>query len=518
MVKITIDDRQIEVAEGTTILKAAEQEGIHIPHLCYHPAFPSEGNCRMCLVEIEGLPKLELACSTQVRDGMKVSTRSEQVVEARRGVLEFLLAEHPLDCPICDKAGECKLQDYYEEYGLFESQFNETKAKRAKKKEIGKSLIHDQERCILCTRCVRFLREVTKTQELGVFNRGLHSGINIYDGVPVNNNYSGNLAEICPVGAITDSDFRFRTRSWFLKSGESICPLCSRGCNIVIEHHPGFARFPVPKRVYRIKARENQDVNGFWICDLGRYGYSYLNEDRAEEILTNNQEKTGSPSWEEVRSLIAQKIKSPPYKKIGSRMALILHSWLSNEELFLVHKIFQNDLNVEKIFFVDPPEEEKDDQLLTPERSPNRRGTQEVGFDLKPLDLDALAKETELLLVFGHFLLDFFNRAEVRACFEKIGTKILITPHINESGYLFDMVIPTASIAEKEGSLTNVDGKIQSFRPVLEPLGASLPEWKALIDLAKELKINFDYYRRLYSVEVILNELRKEIPFFGNKK
>ncbi|MEE9389829.1 MAG: 2Fe-2S iron-sulfur cluster-binding protein, partial [Candidatus Aminicenantaceae bacterium] len=179
MVKITIDDRQIEVAEGTTILKAAEQEGIHIPHLCYHPAFPSEGNCRMCLVEIEGLPKLELACSTQVRDGMKVSTRSEQVVEARRGVLEFLLAEHPLDCPICDKAGECKLQDYYEEYGLFESQFNETKAKRAKKKEIGKSLIHDQERCILCTRCVRFLREVTKTQELGVFNRGLHSGINI---------------------------------------------------------------------------------------------------------------------------------------------------------------------------------------------------------------------------------------------------------------------------------------------------------------------------------------------------
>ena len=515
MVKIKIDDQQIEVAEGTTILKAAEQEGIHIPHLCYHPAFPSEGNCRMCLVEIEGLPKLELACSTLVRDGMKVFTKSEQVVEARKGVLEFLLAEHPLDCPICDKAGECKLQDYYEEYGLFESQYKESKEKREKKVEIGKNLILDQERCILCTRCVRFLREVTKTQELGVFDRGLRSEINIYDGFPIDNNYSGNLAEICPVGAITDTDFRFKTRKWFLEGGESICPLCGRGCNIVIEHHPGFARFPVPKRVYRIKARENHDINGYWICDLGRYGYSYMNEDRVDEILSNSQNKT--PNWEEALSLIVQEIKRLDDMKKSSRISLILHSWLSNEELFLIRKIFQDDLDVEKIFFVDPPEGEKDDLLLTAERSPNRRGAQEIGYDLKPLDLDALAEGTDFLLVFGPFLFDKFSHSDIVARFEKIGTKVHFTSHKNELSSLFDMVIPTALIAEKEGSLTNVDGKIQGFRRVLEPFGASLPEWKILVELAKELKINSAYYKAFDSSEAILRELRKEIPFFGKK-
>ena len=170
MAKIFIDEKELDVAEGTTILKAAEGAGVQIPHLCYHKAFIPEGSCRMCLVEIEGLPKLELACSTQVREGMKVSTKSESVIEARKGVLECLLAEHPIDCPICDKAGECKLQDYYEEYGLFESEFDEVKEKRQKRIEIGKNLLHDQERCVLCRRCVRFLGEVTKTHELGIFS------------------------------------------------------------------------------------------------------------------------------------------------------------------------------------------------------------------------------------------------------------------------------------------------------------------------------------------------------------
>ncbi len=248
MAKISIDGKPLEVTDGLTIMKAADSAGIIIPRFCYHPAFVPEGSCRMCLVEIEGLPKLELACSTVVRDGMKVSTGSEKVVEARRGVLEFLLAEHPLDCPICDKAGECTLQDYYEGYGRFKGAFQESKEKREKKLVLGKSLILDRERCILCTRCVRFLTEVTKTQELGVFKRGVHSEISPYEKEPVDNNYSGNLVEICPVGAITDLDFRFKTRPWFLNTGESICPLCSRGCNIYIDYLPGFARLEETKK------------------------------------------------------------------------------------------------------------------------------------------------------------------------------------------------------------------------------------------------------------------------------
>jgi NADH-quinone oxidoreductase subunit G len=182
MIKIFIDEKPFDVEESLTIFNAAEQNGISIPHLCYHPAFPPEGTCRMCLVEIEGIPKLELSCSTQVRDGMKIFTHSDRVEEARRGVLEFLLAEHPIDCPICDQAGDCKLQDYYDEYGLYDSQFSEIKEKREKKVEIGKNLLLDQERCILCRRCVRFLGEVTKTRELGVFQRGNHTEINVYNG------------------------------------------------------------------------------------------------------------------------------------------------------------------------------------------------------------------------------------------------------------------------------------------------------------------------------------------------
>ncbi len=514
MIKIVIDEKPFEVEGETTILKAAEQAGIPIPHLCYHPAFLPEGSCRMCLVEIEGLPKLELACSTVIRDGMKVYTKSERVVEARRAVLEFLLAEHPIDCPICDKAGGCKLQDYYQEHGLFESQFREKKEKREKKVRIGKTLLLDQERCILCTRCVRFLKEVTKTQELGVFNRGLHTEINIYNGTPVNNNYSGNLAEICPVGAITDEDFRFKTRSWFLEEGPSVCPLCSRGCNILIEYHKGFPQFPLPKRVYRIKALENQEVNGHWICDLGRYGYSYLDRDRLEHIIGPGKVL----ARENVTQLLAEKIRRLNFMKKTKRITLILNSWLSNEEIFLIRKIFCQDLGVEKIFFVDPHQGEADDFLLTAERSPNQKGAQELDIEFKPLDLEALVDSTDFLIVFGPFLQEHFSMAEIKEVLDQIETKLLFTPHASELNSLFDIVLPTAYIAEKQGSLTNLEGKIQHFRAVLDPIGDTQPEWKMLVNLGKELRINFTYYRQFNSVEAVFQEMANEFRFFRGEK
>lgn len=518
MAKIFIDEKHLEIEEDTTVLKAAEHAGIHIPHFCYYPAFLPEGSCRMCLVEIEGLPKLELACSTRVREGMKISTKSEKVIEARKGVLEFLLAEHPLDCPICDKAGECKLQDYYEEHGLFESQFEEFKEKRQKKVKIGKNLIFDQERCILCTRCVRFLREVTETQELGVFNRGISSEIDTYEGLPVDNNYSGNLTEICPVGAITDSDFRFKTRSWFLEKEESICPLCSRGCNIFIEYHPGFPRFPVAKRVYRIKSRENQEVNGFWICDRGRYEYSYIDQDRLDQIILNKTGNKKNITWENVILLIAEKLKRLYHMKKTSHIALILNTWLSNEEFFLINKIFRMDLNVEKIFFADLPEGEEDGFLLTQERTPNKRGAEEMGFDLKPLNLESLGAGTELLMVFGPHLISHFGLKEIELAFDKIETKLLFTSHSNELNAFYDIVLPTALIVEKEGSLTNLEGKVQKFSQALIPLGESQPEWKIMINLAKKLEVNFDSYRQFSSPEIIFQEMGKEISFFEKRK
>jgi NADH-quinone oxidoreductase subunit G len=514
MVKLVIDDKEIKAKEGTTILNAAKDNGIKIPHFCYHPAFAPEGTCRMCLVEIEGLPKLELACSTPVREGMKVFTSNDRVDEARKGVLEFLLAEHPLDCPICDKAGECKLQDYFEKYGLFESRFKEPKEKRNKKINLGKYLLHDNERCVLCRRCVRFLQEVTKTQEMGVFERGIHTEVNIYAGTPVDNNYSGNLAEICPVGAITDKDFRFSARTWFLEKKESICPLCSRGCSIFIESHRGLARFQLPKRVYRIHARENPKVNGHWICDVGRYGYSYLDKNRLDRIRVKGNGDDESLHWKNLIRILAEKIKRYHLVNKSNRIALLINTWLTNEELFLIKKIFMEDLKVEKVYFVDLPEGKGDDFLLTEERTPNKKGAANLGFEYKGIDPDALADKTELLLIFGSFAADHPDFAGIRNVMDEIKMKVLFAGSKSELDDLADMILPVSPIAEKGGSLTNVDGIVQRFSPALTACGDSRAEWGILVDLAKEIEINFRYYSSFTSQEAVYEQMRKEISTF----
>jgi len=516
MVKIFIDEKPLEVEEGITVFSAAEQAGIEIPHFCYHPAFAPEGTCRMCLIEIEGVPKLELACAEVVRDGMKVSTNNAKVVEARKGVLEFLLADHPMDCPICDQAGDCKLQDYYEQYGMLESQFSEVKEKRDKKRKIGQKLIHDQERCVLCRRCVRFTREVTKTQELGVFERGVHAEINILEDLPVDNKYSGNLAQICPVGAITDLDFRFQTRSWFLKSGDSICPLCSRGCSISVDSHRGFYRFKVPKRVYRIRSRRNDDVNGFWICDIGRYGYGYINENRLGQILSKN-DRNEAINWEKALNMLSEKMKKVHPMDRTSGAVLIINPWLTNEELFLIKKFLIENQEFKNVYLIDIPDGEGDDFLITTERSPNKRGLQELGVKTKSLSSDKLPEKIKLVLAFSPPNIDAEGLASVKAVFDLAETKILFTSHENDLSNTADMVFPTAVIAEKEGSLINIDGVLQKFSPALEALGDSRPEWQILIELAKEIDTNYKYYNQFSSPEAILQEMRKEISDFGKK-
>jgi NADH-quinone oxidoreductase subunit G len=516
MVKIFIDEKHLEVEEGITVFTAAEQAGIEIPHFCYHPAFAPEGTCRMCLIEIEGMPKLELACSTVVRDGMKVFTNNERVVEARKGVLEFLLADHPMDCPICDQAGDCKLQDYYEKYGMFESQFSDVKEKRDKKRKIGQTLIHDQERCVLCRRCVRFTREITKTQEIGVFERGVHAEISILDDIPVNNKYSGNLAQICPVGAITDLDFRFQTRSWFLKSGDSICPLCSRGCSITVDSHKGFSRFKVPKRVYRIRSRINKDVNGYWICDIGRYGYGYINEKRLGKILVKT-EQNEAMGWDKALHVLSEKMKRVHPMDRTSGTVLILNSWLTNEELFLIKKFLIENQEFKNVYLIDIPDGEGDDFLITPERSPNKRGLKELGLKTKSLSSDRLPEKIKLVLAFCPPNIDSAGLTSVKAVFDLAEEKILFASNDTDLSNVSDMVFPAAVIAEKGGSLINIDGILQKFSPALEALGDSRPEWQILVDLAKEIDSNYKYFNQFSSPEFILQEIRKEISDFGKK-
>jgi NADH-quinone oxidoreductase subunit G len=515
MVKLTIDDRVIEASEGLTILRAAQASGIKIPHFCYHPAFAPEGSCRLCLVEIEGLPKLELACSTTVREGQKVWTRSPRVIEARKAVLEFFLAEHPLDCPICDKAGECLLQDFYDEYGLFDSRLKDLKEKREKKAAIGEKLILDRERCVLCTRCVRFLQRVTGTGELGVVDRGNHSEISIYESEKVDNNYTGNLVDICPVGAITDQDFRFKARVWFLEARPSICPFCGRGCNILIDVHPGFPRVLLTQRAYRIRPRENAEINGHWICDFGRYAYAYLDRGRQDKLVQNKGGRETVLTREKAAQLIAAKIRGLMEAGKAARIAVILNTTLTNEDLFLADRIFRKGLGLNNIFVADPPEGTADGFLQTAERTPNKRGAAAIGpLAAVPAPAD-LAGSADLLLIFGHFLASQVPPGELKAVFDRIEAKYLWASHRSPLDELADIVSPTPVVAEKNGTLTNIDGRVQSISPALGFCSEGGPEWQALLDLAGALGLDPGYFGSLVSPRDVLALMKKEIAFFA---
>ncbi|MBE3125775.1 MAG: (2Fe-2S)-binding protein [Acidobacteria bacterium] len=489
MVGLKIDGRPVQAPEGTNVLKAAEQAGVSIPHFCYHPAFEAEGNCRMCLVEVEGLPKLELACSTVVREGMTVWTSTPRVLQARKDVLEFLLAEHPLDCPICDKAGECKLQEYYDRHGLFAGRFVEAKEKRDKKAAIGKGLLLDRERCILCTRCVRFLRKVTGTGELGVFERGVRTEIGIYDGVPVDNNYSGNLVDICPVGAITDADFRFKTRAWFLKKGPTVCPGCSRGCAIVVESVSGYPLGEGQRRIFRIKAGENPAVNGHWICDFGRSGRRDIDERRHVRVMKNaNPEE--ELSWQKALADVTARIRAVPGPERAAKIAVVLNSRLTCEELVLAKRVFAESLGLGKIFFADPKPGVADGFLLTEERVPNARGVLQAGFSPRLPDLAMLAASVEVLLVFGLHLLDHFSEEAVFRALAGIPWKFLFSSHAGPLDRLADFVFPVALPAEKSGTYINVDGLRQTFGRAVEPPPGVVSEREILGCLANGLGLN----------------------------
>jgi NADH-quinone oxidoreductase subunit G len=487
LLRLTLDGQPLTVEAGTTVLQAADRAGVVIPRFCFHPAFPPEGNCRMCLVEIEGLPKLELACSTAVRDGMLVHTSTPKVLEARRDVLGFLLADHPLDCPVCDKAGECFLQDYYGLHSRAAGRFAEVKEKKAKLVAIAPSLILDRERCILCTRCVRFLQRVTGTGELGVFARGARAEIGIDEGREIGNNYSGNLVDICPVGAITDRHFRFKTRTWFLERGRTVCPRCGRGCRVDVQFVRGYPLPAAGTRVFRLQAVENPAVNGHWICDFGRYGVVRdLEDDRLADVASK---AAGSLGWEAVLEEIAFRLEVLQTAGRESRIALILNTFLTNEELDLARRVFVEKLGVGRVSLADPPAAESDGLLLTADRTPNRRGASERGFAAGPPELDELAAGTDLLIVFGPHLTGLFPPELVRAAWEKIGFKVLMSARACGLEPLADLVLPAALPAEKGGTFTNVNGLSQSFGPVLEAPGRALSEREVLERLADRLGV-----------------------------
>src|SRR5215831_6582473 len=283
MPKITLDDQTYDVAAGKTIIQVADEVGIQIPRYCYHPDIGIEGSCRMCLVEVEKAPKLVPSCATPIADGMVIRSNTERVQQAVRYVLEFLLLHHPIDCPVCDQSGECWLQDYYMALAGHDSRYPlGEKTRRRKAFTLGPRVKLDQERCILCTRCVRFTRNVTNTNEIQIFNRGHKAEIGIYEDAPLTNPYSMNVVDVCPVGALTSSDFRFKVRAWFLRGTNSVCAGCSTGCNLRIDHSARAVGGGIPGytasegKIYRTVGRRNVDVNKSWLCDEDRLSFHSL--------------------------------------------------------------------------------------------------------------------------------------------------------------------------------------------------------------------------------------------------
>ncbi len=372
MLKCTINGQELEVKPGTTIIEAFYQLGQSggIAHYCYHPGLSVAGVCRLCMVEIDGNPRVQIACNTAVTEGMKINNTSEKVKDAVKWGMDFHLINHPLDCPICDQAGECGLQDQYMAYGKYDPEMAERKVKKRKVVDLGTRVVLDSERCILCTRCVRFTEEVSKSNELGIFNRGDRAEIGTFENRPLNNNYAVNTVDICPVGALTSKDFRFRQRVWLLKAAKTICTGCSTGCNVNV--------FFNKEGIFRLKPRQNDKINGHWMCDEGRDTYKHINK---EARLLDARFHDGTAKHEFMVPLLGAKKAAEWLNEAksvhASSVALVLTGQYSSEEYEALVSTFKQDVGSTRVFhWVNNPEtfESFDGLLLRGDKNPNTKG------------------------------------------------------------------------------------------------------------------------------------------------
>jgi len=489
-ITLTIDGKAVTVPDGTTVLQACEKANSPVPFYCYHPGLSIAGNCRICLVEIQGSPKLQIACYTPAANGMVVNTTSDKTLLGRKDVLEFLLINHPLDCPVCDQAGECWLQDYYMQHGLYDPKFNEEKIKKPKAVPLGPTVMLDAERCILCSRCVRFTDEISKTGEFGIFNRGDHAEVGLHPGKTLDNNYSGNVVDICPVGALTDRDFRFKCRVWYLGSANSVCPGCARGCNIQIHYNREREwRGHIAKgdRVMRLKPRYNPDVNQWWMCDVGRYGYKFIDQNRLVEPATVRDGQLRPSPWDDALAVVAAALKRLQEAKQPDQAGAILSSHMTNEDLYAAKRFF-SALGVKQVAFVRPKPGTSDDLLLQADRSPNTKGAQALGLaEGAERLIDAAAKkQLKVLFIFTQDLAALFGEAKVAELAKQLELLVFVGANANPTAAAAHVVLPSTVYAEKDGTFTNFQGRVQRIQPAFDPLGESRPEWQILSDLAAQ--------------------------------
>jgi NADH-quinone oxidoreductase subunit G len=474
-VTFTLNGQELTTKKGNTILQAATEAGIHIPHFCYHPDLSIAGNCRMCLVEVEGWPKLVISCSQVIQDGMVVHSNNENVRKAVRSVLEFILLNHPIDCPICDQSGECGLQDYYMEYGLHDSRMPlEDKVRKRKVVDLGPKIVLDTERCILCSRCIRFCDEVSKTNELVFNNRGVRSEITTFVNRPLDNPYSLNTVDICPVGALTSRDFRFKCRVWYLKTVDSVCDHCSTGCNMYSEQHKN--------RVYRFRPRKNERVNQSWMCDEGRLSYKKLYaRERLETPMLRKNGDLQPVNWEEALNHVNRTIDQVLSENGPEAIGVIASPKLSTEELFLIKEYFSGMINTPNIDFrIDDGYETynkmEDDILRRVDKNPNTMGALllkllpgDKGADVQGM-LDKIdGNELKMLFLFNDDILQMADDDKIRHTLSRVEHLVLITPFTSELSGSCDVMLPLAYYLEKDGTFINGMGRLQKFQRSVNP-------------------------------------------------
>jgi NADH-quinone oxidoreductase subunit G len=418
---------------------------------------------------------------------MVVLTQTERVLETRRSIMEFHLINHPLDCPVCDQAGECFLQIYYMKHGLYDPRMGDEKVHKPKAVPLGDHVMLDAERCILCSRCVRFCDEITGTGELGIFHRGDHSEIGLFPGKVLDNKYSGNVVDICPVGALTDRDFRFQVRVWYLDSAPSICPGCARGCSIDVHVNRRRRHHAQGRRVARLKPRFNEAVNRWWICDEGRYGFGFVD---ADTRLTRPTRGVGAgardATWDEVLAALAQLLREE-----SGALGVIASPRMPNEDLFALRRLLARAGVPDHAFRVPPAlPGYQDDFLIRADKNPNTRGAELIGLDGDTATLLAAAREGHLkhLWVFGHDLFEgAWPSADVERALAALETLVFTGTNANRTSARAHFVLPTAAWVEREGTFTNFEGRVQRFRAALDPLGEARPEWQIIGELLTAL-------------------------------
>ena len=511
---VLFDGKPIEVPKHMNLIDAAKLAQVEIPHFCYHPRLSVVGQCRMCLVEIEGVPKIQAACTTPLREGLSVKTTTELVRKSRAANMEFLLINHPLDCPICDQAGECTLQDNSFGYGQQLSQYDESKRQFPGfgRTMIGPHVIADMTRCIQCTRCIRFCQEIAGTAELTFLDRGGRTLVWTHDGKPLANDWSGCAADVCPVGALTTKEFRFRSRVWYLEKTPSVCPGCNIGCNLSIETRQNV--------VYRFLPRVNPEVNDYWLCDHGRFLSESLNiheiEKPARREGSDVREITVPEAIEHIRKEIRRTIEETG----PSRLFFLGSAHLSNEENYLLRTLADHLACPNRDVRADTSRtrrmKSQKEWIEGSDAAANLRGARDMGvapatggYGLE--DVLSGKARPDVIFVADAAFSAIADDPEKVAVLRRARFLAVCARTANALTRVADVVLPTGSLAEKEGTFTNVQGRVQKFERAFLPKPPARPHWELLLLLS----IALGRGDRSWTPSSILRQIAGEVTAYG---